>query len=370
MTRNGKIARLSLALREELNERLDEGRPGKELVEWLNSLPEVQNDIRYHFRGQPISEQNLSQWRNGGYRDWQEKEERWHMLHQLREEADQMGYAVNPEETQRHLSVMLTLELGRALRDLLENTADVKERVKGLDRLVGRFAQLRREESHARRVDMEWKLRKRELGSFFDSGFGLGSGIGQLGSEEEETEVVDKKPKVQSPKSKVESESEGQIQGSTEPRPTAKGKARSRKARSKRAKASNGEGGQSGSEQAVPVCSEQEGVSGQPRQSDAGESQRITVDQSSAECGVQSAECEASSVQADASAEPAKAGTLNRAASGCDQMLVNPSKSDPAVWRENGELKMEDGGHETPAKAGTPSGAPTRVDPSSTGDKA
>src|SRR5579871_1786186 len=144
MTRNGKIARLPIEVREELNERLDAGDQGKELVAWLNSLPEVQDRIRYSFGGQPISEQNLSQWRNGGYREWQEKEERWHMLHSLREEAEQMARPVDPEDTQRHLSVVMTLELGRALRDLIENTPDVKERVKGLDRIIGRFTQLRR----------------------------------------------------------------------------------------------------------------------------------------------------------------------------------------------------------------------------------
>ena len=351
MTRNGKIARLSLSLREELNERLDEGRTGKELVEWLNSLPEVQNDIRYCFRGQPISEQNLSQWRNGGYRDWQEQQERWHMLHHLREEAEQMGYAVNPEETQRHLSVMLTLELGRALRDLLENTADVKERVKGLDRLVGRFAQLRREETHARRVDMECRLRKRELGSFFDSGFGLGSGLGQLESEEEA-----EKSKVQSPRSKVESESGGQSQSSTEPCPTTKGKARSRKARSKRIKVNNSEGGDGdagGLEQVAPAKSDEvaDEVSGQPRQSDAGESQRITVNQSSAECGVRSAECEAPSVQADVSAEPAKAGTPNCAASRCDAIRVDTSACDQSAGNGGGQ-KAEAGGDDGKAEDG------------------
>ena len=41
MTRNGKIARLPRALRDELNRRLDDGEPGNRLVEWLNAQPEV-----------------------------------------------------------------------------------------------------------------------------------------------------------------------------------------------------------------------------------------------------------------------------------------------------------------------------------------
>jgi hypothetical protein len=42
MTRNGKIARLPQALRDELNQGLQDGRKGVELVQWLNGLPEVQ----------------------------------------------------------------------------------------------------------------------------------------------------------------------------------------------------------------------------------------------------------------------------------------------------------------------------------------
>ena len=59
LTRNGKIARLPLAVRQELNRRLDEGEQGKKLVAWLNSLPEVQAIMTAEFGGKPITEQNL-----------------------------------------------------------------------------------------------------------------------------------------------------------------------------------------------------------------------------------------------------------------------------------------------------------------------
>ncbi len=42
MTRTGKIARLPRSIRDQLNQQLDDGRPAIALVEWLNSLPEVQ----------------------------------------------------------------------------------------------------------------------------------------------------------------------------------------------------------------------------------------------------------------------------------------------------------------------------------------
>ena len=74
-TRNGKIARLPRAVRLELNRRLDEGEQGKKLVVWLNALPEVQAIVAAEFGGKPIREQNLSEWKQGGYRDWVAQQE-------------------------------------------------------------------------------------------------------------------------------------------------------------------------------------------------------------------------------------------------------------------------------------------------------
>ena len=70
MARRGKIARLPHEVREELNLRLRDGMPGKALVDWLNSLPTVQAVLAGEFEGKPIREQNLSEWRHGGYREW------------------------------------------------------------------------------------------------------------------------------------------------------------------------------------------------------------------------------------------------------------------------------------------------------------
>jgi hypothetical protein len=41
MTRNGKIARLPQEIREQVNRRLEDGEPGKQIAEWLNGLPEA-----------------------------------------------------------------------------------------------------------------------------------------------------------------------------------------------------------------------------------------------------------------------------------------------------------------------------------------
>jgi hypothetical protein len=85
--RTGKIARLPRSVRDELNRRLDEGEPGKKLVAWLNSLPEVQAIVTAEFGGKPIREQNLSEWKHGGYRDWQAQQESLEIAGRLGEHA-------------------------------------------------------------------------------------------------------------------------------------------------------------------------------------------------------------------------------------------------------------------------------------------
>jgi len=93
LTRNGKIARLPLAVRQELNRRLDEGEQGKKLVAWLNDLPAVQNVVAAEFGGKAIRQQNLSEWKQGGYRDWQAKQEALEIAERLGDDAAEW----NPE---------------------------------------------------------------------------------------------------------------------------------------------------------------------------------------------------------------------------------------------------------------------------------
>src|SRR5580698_2119610 len=69
-TRNGKIANLPNDIREQLNLRLLEGEPGRELAAWLNALPAVQSILGSQFNSSPISEVNLTHWRQGGYLQW------------------------------------------------------------------------------------------------------------------------------------------------------------------------------------------------------------------------------------------------------------------------------------------------------------
>ena len=163
MTRNGKIARLPKAVQEQLNRRLDDNEPGQRLAAWLNSLPEVQSVITAEFGGLAIREQNLSEWRKGGYRDWQRRQERCDLLRQMQAEAGDLGAIMDGAALNRHLSLTLMADLALAMREVIEQTGDVQERALCLAQLAGKFAQLRREESNADRVRVARERWEREL---------------------------------------------------------------------------------------------------------------------------------------------------------------------------------------------------------------
>lgn len=63
--RNGKIARLPLAVRTELNQRLRNGETGADILRRLNGLPGVKQVMRDHFAGAELNDANLSRWRDG-----------------------------------------------------------------------------------------------------------------------------------------------------------------------------------------------------------------------------------------------------------------------------------------------------------------
>lgn len=74
MARTGKIARLPLAVRDELNMRLMDNESGQTLLAWLNALPVCQERINGSWKGEPINDANLSMWRSGGFADWMEEQ--------------------------------------------------------------------------------------------------------------------------------------------------------------------------------------------------------------------------------------------------------------------------------------------------------
>ena len=100
MTRIGKIARLPLPLRQQLNQRLLNGEPGTRLLEWLNALPQVQSILAADFEAHPINAQNLTDWKKGGYRDWVAQQAALDLAQRLGQEATQLPSEDHPPFTE------------------------------------------------------------------------------------------------------------------------------------------------------------------------------------------------------------------------------------------------------------------------------
>ena len=111
-TRNGKLAHLPNGLREQLNLRLLEGETARELAAWLNALPEVQSILAAQFQASPISEVNLTHWRQGGYLQWLTERECFDSARAL---ADGDGNLAQTGLSAERLLNVLTLRYGELL---------------------------------------------------------------------------------------------------------------------------------------------------------------------------------------------------------------------------------------------------------------
>ena len=90
MTRTGKVARLPKKVRQQLNLRMGDGEPGTKLVAWLNGLAEVKAVLERDFGGRAVTEQNLSEWKQGGFIDWQRHPETLESLRLTAEQAQEL----------------------------------------------------------------------------------------------------------------------------------------------------------------------------------------------------------------------------------------------------------------------------------------
>lgn len=152
VTRNGKIARLPRSVRESLNCRLQDGEEGKKLVQWLNELPEVRAVVTADFRGKAIREQNLSEWKQGGYRDWVAQQEALEMAERIGEDAAEWSAGGRPPLTDT-LAMWLAARYVVATRQLAE--AEAPESWRLLREMCGDVVELRRGDHSAQRLELE-----------------------------------------------------------------------------------------------------------------------------------------------------------------------------------------------------------------------
>jgi hypothetical protein len=151
MTRKGKIARLPRQIRDELNHRLDEGEQSARLAIWLNSLEEVRAVLEMDFGSRPITEQNLSDWKQGGYVDWQQLQESREWVRIVTDEADQVAEDSGLMPLSDRISSMAALALGKVIRSLGTSAESDSAKREDLMRVLKELARLRRDDLEAAR---------------------------------------------------------------------------------------------------------------------------------------------------------------------------------------------------------------------------
>jgi hypothetical protein len=153
--RTGKIARLPLAIREELNRRLLENEPASKILPWLNALPEMKSIIAEmgeaggHQVG-PCDDRNLSDWRNGGHADWVRRRDRMEGTKEL------AGYAVGLAKAGKGSisEGAAAIAAGKVL-ELLEAATEEGATPETLKGLVGMVSELRAGDQGQTRFDLE-----------------------------------------------------------------------------------------------------------------------------------------------------------------------------------------------------------------------
>ncbi|MDE2101207.1 MAG: DUF3486 family protein [Patescibacteria group bacterium] len=159
MARRGKIARLPASLREDLNHRLLDGESAGKILPWLNTLPEVLKVLSAEFDGLKINDQNLSDWRQGGYQDWLRQRERITRTRELADYAGKQARAAGGglAEGAQAIAAGKLLELLEAVDEATENAEGQKLPTDELVSIVSALTSLRTTEQNDVRLKQNEK---------------------------------------------------------------------------------------------------------------------------------------------------------------------------------------------------------------------
>jgi len=151
-TRIGKIARLPKPVRDELALRLRNAEPGRDLVKWLNGLPHVRAVLEQQFEGRPITEQNLSEWRQSGYFEWLRLQESRSFVAILADRHEELDDAADGKGISDRYARLATVELARIAATLVGQETDPEKRWQRLCEVLRELSRLRRDDHSAART--------------------------------------------------------------------------------------------------------------------------------------------------------------------------------------------------------------------------
>ena len=88
------------SIRAEVNRRLHDGETAKSILPWLNADTDVLRILDERWHEQPVTAQNLSEWRQGGYQDWLARNEKVDAIKVLSDYSLQLARAAGGSITE------------------------------------------------------------------------------------------------------------------------------------------------------------------------------------------------------------------------------------------------------------------------------
>jgi hypothetical protein len=155
MTRTGKIARLPRLLRDELNRRLDDGEAHTLLAAWLNARDDVRAVLATHFADREITEQNLSEWKQGGFEDWCRHQDARAWIRTLVDKSEGLKEDTGQIPVSDWLSAPLAVALGRCIHQIATEAPTSLDQRRGLIALAREVANLRRSDHQAEALRLQ-----------------------------------------------------------------------------------------------------------------------------------------------------------------------------------------------------------------------
>ena len=155
MTHTGKIGRLPKTIRDQLGQRLEDNLPGKEIVRWLNSQVETRRILIRHFGGRPVTEQNLSEWRQSGHQQWLRRQEALANLRTLLEDAQDLEQLADGQNLSHSFAAILAAEMATLAKALLEPETDPEKKWERLCQIHRELSRLRRDDDSATRTAIQ-----------------------------------------------------------------------------------------------------------------------------------------------------------------------------------------------------------------------
>jgi hypothetical protein len=152
MARQGKIEALPYKLREEVHQRLHNGETGAQILPWLNNLQTVKGVLKRSYNSVEISDENLSNFRNGPHQEWLRRRENERHIRSMSEYANQLAGAAGAS-----FSAGARAIAAGKLMELLETSSFDEDQIGNLVDVVTAVSNLSKTEATDRKLDLQEK---------------------------------------------------------------------------------------------------------------------------------------------------------------------------------------------------------------------